>query len=293
MTLGTMSFDDYNQVIRPKVAGSWNLHNLLPKSLDFFIMLSSVSGVVGNRGQANYNAGNTFQDELARFRVQQGLRGTSINLGSLTAAGYISENWVDTMQLTPMLNLLSMSMLEVSVEELLALLEFYVDPGRAPPLASAADIDEGFFGCAIGLHTAESLHEAGKEIPPYMESALWANLRTLPALRALEMTGEATKRLAHSPKQRLVVAQDIDAANVIVIDAVREKLSSMISIPAEDIDVSKPLSAFGVDSLVAIEFRTWVMKELGAETALLELLGTNPISTLATRIASQSRYVKL
>ncbi|KAJ2966336.1 hypothetical protein NQ176_g10198 [Zarea fungicola] len=170
-------------------------------------MLSSVSGVVGNHGQANYNAGNTFQDELVRFRVQQGLRGTSINLGSLTAAGYVSENWVDTMQLTPMLNLLSMSILEVSVEELLALLEFYVDPGRAPPFAAATDIDDGFFGCAIGLHTAENLHEAGKEIPPDMESALWDNLRTLLALRALEINDWLIPQDRDSSLHRILIPQ--------------------------------------------------------------------------------------
>ncbi|KAH8799173.1 hypothetical protein F5884DRAFT_905619 [Xylogone sp. PMI_703] len=295
MTLGTMTFEDYRQVIMPKVAGTWNLHNLLPKDLDFFIMLSSVSGIVGNRGQANYNAGNTFQDELARFRVKQGLKATAIDLGSLTAVGYLSENWVDTMQLTPMLNLLSMSMLEVSEEELIAILEFYMNPQSAPAITSAKSIDEeGLFGCAVGLHTAGTLQDAGKDIPPYMESALWAKIRTIPPLRALLMSGDGdNKHSTQSLMQRLGSAPDIAAATEIVLDSIRDKLSSMISIPAEDIDVSKALSSYGVDSLVAIEFRTWVMKDLGAEVPLLELLGSSPISGLASRITSQSRHVRL
>lgn len=276
----------------PKVVGTWNLHSLLPLDLDFFIMLSSVSGIVGNRGQANYNAGNTFQDELARFRVKQGLNAAAIDLGSLTAVGYLSENWVDTTQLTPMLNLLSMSMLEVSEQELLDILEFYMNPHCVRQTAHL-DVDEGLFGCALGLHTAEGLRDAGKDIPPYMESSLWAKLRTIPPLRKLLIAGTADGRsLAQSLMQSLASAQDIEAALRVTNDAIRNKLSSMISIPVDDVEESKALSSYGVDSLVAIEFRTWVMKALGAEIPLLELLGSSSISVLASRIAMQSRHVK-
>jgi hypothetical protein len=51
---------------------AWNLHHCLPRDMDFFILLSSVAGLVGNRGQANYAAGNTFQDALASHRVSLG-----------------------------------------------------------------------------------------------------------------------------------------------------------------------------------------------------------------------------
>ncbi|KAH9222301.1 hypothetical protein DL95DRAFT_508189 [Leptodontidium sp. 2 PMI_412] len=63
-----MSYDDWVAAIDPKIAGSWNLHKLLPDNLEFFIMLSSTSGIVGNPGQANYAAGNTFQNGLAHYR---------------------------------------------------------------------------------------------------------------------------------------------------------------------------------------------------------------------------------
>jgi KR domain len=41
----------------PKVHGTVNLHELLPKNLDFFVMLSSLAGVIGNREQGNYGCG--------------------------------------------------------------------------------------------------------------------------------------------------------------------------------------------------------------------------------------------
>jgi hypothetical protein len=55
-------------------------------------MLSSVAGVVGNRSQANYNAGNTFEDALARYRVSQGLPGASVDLGAVVSVGFMAEN---------------------------------------------------------------------------------------------------------------------------------------------------------------------------------------------------------
>lgn len=52
-----MSLEDFHATLRPKVSGSWNLHSLLPLSLDFFGMLSSAGGVVGTRVQSNYALG--------------------------------------------------------------------------------------------------------------------------------------------------------------------------------------------------------------------------------------------
>ena len=52
-----MTADDFKAAVRPKVQATKNLHDLLPEDLEFFICLSSVGGIVGSRGQGNYNAG--------------------------------------------------------------------------------------------------------------------------------------------------------------------------------------------------------------------------------------------
>jgi hypothetical protein len=57
--LTQMTADDFNAVLRPKVQGSWNLHNIA-QDVDFFIMLSSLVGVMGGAGQANYAAASVF-----------------------------------------------------------------------------------------------------------------------------------------------------------------------------------------------------------------------------------------
>lgn len=42
-----LGFPDWSAALEAKVTGSWNLHELLPKALDFFVMLSSIAGVAG------------------------------------------------------------------------------------------------------------------------------------------------------------------------------------------------------------------------------------------------------
>ena len=71
-----MTVAQFHDAVRCKVQGTWNLHTAAMEqnlSLDFFTMLSSISGLVGQKGQANYAAANTFLDSLAVYRQGLGL----------------------------------------------------------------------------------------------------------------------------------------------------------------------------------------------------------------------------
>ncbi|KAF3199954.1 hypothetical protein TWF106_003531 [Orbilia oligospora] len=85
-----MTHDDWADVTPCKIAGSWNLHELLPNDLDFFILLSSVQAVFGARTKPIYNADNTYMDGLAHHRVSKGLKAVSIMLGLMTTDGYLA-----------------------------------------------------------------------------------------------------------------------------------------------------------------------------------------------------------
>ena len=87
-----ISVEDWTASLRPKVQGSRCLYECLPKDLDFFIMLSSCVGISGNKGQANYAAGNTYQDALALYRRPQGLPVTSIDLTWMRGIGVVAES---------------------------------------------------------------------------------------------------------------------------------------------------------------------------------------------------------
>ena len=84
--------NDWKPAVDCKAIGSWNLHSNLPSGMDFFVMLASASGLAGLRGQTNYNAGNTYEDALARFRVSKREKTISLYLGAMTDDSILAEN---------------------------------------------------------------------------------------------------------------------------------------------------------------------------------------------------------
>lgn len=82
------SWERFDRVMAPKVAGAWNLHQLTQhESLDFFVLFSSVAALVGAPGQGNYAAANAFLDALAHYRHSQGLKALSLNWGPWAEVG--------------------------------------------------------------------------------------------------------------------------------------------------------------------------------------------------------------
>lgn len=88
-----MAHAQWAQPLRPKVAGSRNLHEHFDadRPLDFFVLCSSVSGVVGNPGQAAYAAGNAYQDALAAYRQGRGLCAVAVDLGVMRNVSVLAE----------------------------------------------------------------------------------------------------------------------------------------------------------------------------------------------------------
>ncbi len=82
------NWENFVQVMKPKVQGAWNLHSLTQDvSLDFFILCSSATSFFGSPGQGNYAAANAFLDALAHYRQAKGLSGLSINWGPWAEVG--------------------------------------------------------------------------------------------------------------------------------------------------------------------------------------------------------------
>ncbi|BFZ24032.1 hypothetical protein BsWGS_27071 [Bradybaena similaris] len=79
-------------VLSPKVLGAWNAHILTEdQDLDYFVLQSSVTSVIGNFGQTAYGAANAFLDGLVSYRRHRNLPGQSINWGALNL-GMLTNN---------------------------------------------------------------------------------------------------------------------------------------------------------------------------------------------------------
>ncbi|QSJ15496.1 SDR family NAD(P)-dependent oxidoreductase [Nostoc sp. UHCC 0702] len=87
-----MNYTDLMAMLRPKVMGAWNLHQLSRQTpLDFFVCFSSMVSVWGAKGQAHYVAANNFLDSFAHYRRACGLPSLSINWGPFAGGGLLSS----------------------------------------------------------------------------------------------------------------------------------------------------------------------------------------------------------
>ncbi|MDE0628792.1 MAG: SDR family NAD(P)-dependent oxidoreductase, partial [Bryobacterales bacterium] len=91
--LTNQDWERFERVVGPKMLGAWRLHRAtLDRELDLFVLFSSLVGVVGGPGQANYAAANAFLDQLARHRRALGLPGQAIAWGTWSGVGEAKEH---------------------------------------------------------------------------------------------------------------------------------------------------------------------------------------------------------
>lgn len=265
-----MSVDDFHAAVRPKVQATRNLHDMLPKDMDFFVCLSSTGGIVGSRGQGNYNAGNTFQDAIANHRRAHGQSATSINLGVVLGIGI-------TAQRGEILSYLKTgAMIGIHEQEVLTTIQAAI-AGQLPAQV------------VVGLATGGLLKQNGHDDP------FWFSEPRFGPLRIYDTQELGVAKGGSSDDEQLQTllgeAKTMAEATEAVCTALVRKLAKAMMIEVEDLDSSRPANSYGVDSLVAVEVRAWIFKEVKSDVSVFEILSNTPLLSLAAKIASRSTLV--
>lgn len=84
-----------------------------------------------------------------------------------------------------------------------------------------------------------------------------------------------------------------EEAAEIIAEALTKKLSELMSVPKEDVDAAKPMYVLGVDSLVAVEIRSWFSKKIDAGVKVFQILGNKSIFDICLAVAREGRYGRI
>jgi len=227
-------------VFSPKVDGAWNLHTLTEDvELDFFVMFSSISGVMGTPGQGNYAAANAFLDALAYHRRARGLAGTSVAWGAWDGQGMAAR-------------LSEADRTRFSRQGLDALA-----PGEGTELFEAAVMSGGPLVIAAALdlpRLQRAFEEHGGEAPPLYRSLL---------SRSSRGQSQGAGNGGHNLRNVLGGAAP-EECEAIVLAIVRAEVAKALEFASlEDVDVSLPLQNIGIDSLTAVMLRNQLSEMTG------------------------------
>ncbi|MGO4755539.1 beta-ketoacyl reductase, partial [Streptomyces sp. 2MCAF27] len=228
----------------PKANTAYHLHHLtnqLNIPLTHFILYSSAAGQIGNTGQANYAAANTFLDALATHRHTHNQPATSIAWGL----------WNTTSQMTQHMDeddigrLGRNGMVPMSEEEGLALFDQALAGGaQTPPVLVALRTDPA------GLRAQA---QAGV-LPPMLRGLV----------RTTARRGESAATTSGSFTERLVGRSE-DEQHALVMELVRNTVAAVLGHESPDsLDNDQSFKDLGFDSLTGVELRN----RLNAATGL-------------------------
>ncbi|KUI73219.1 Polyketide synthase-nonribosomal peptide synthetase [Cytospora mali] len=279
----TMPNKYWHTGIDPKVIGTWNIHNAIQSEgkdseLEFFLMTSSVSGSVGTATESNYCAGNHFLDMFARHRRSQGRPALAIGFGMISEIGYLHDNpEIEAL-------LLRKGIQAINEDEFLQITDLAM--ARPMELPHVWDV-------SAANHVLTGLEPFG-----FMElrrKGFEVTNLTFNDPRALVLAGVLDSDADAALKQQdgslpAEVAKAMDEEGATLVDAVQQhikvRFGNLVLTPADKVPPQKPLAEFGMDSMIAAEFRTWFFQAFKFDVPFLELLSkTVTVSSLAKMVA--------
>ncbi|MEU6806750.1 type I polyketide synthase [Streptomyces neyagawaensis] len=261
----TLTPESLEAVLRPKADAARHLSDLT-RDLDLtaFVLFSSVQGLLGGAGQANYAAANTYLDALAQHRRADGLVATSLAWGPWAEGG------------------MAAGLGETDRRRFARVGIHALTPGQGLRLLDAALASGDACSVPLALDTA-ALRAAGTGVPPL--------LRGLVPARNREAAGLGPSASGEAPGARLVarlVELDAAAQEKQLLAVVRTEVAAVLNYDrAETVDARRSFKELGADSLSAVELRNRLGKATGLRLSATVVFDHPTPTALAGRLRAE------
>ncbi|HEX9414892.1 MAG TPA: SDR family NAD(P)-dependent oxidoreductase, partial [Ktedonobacterales bacterium] len=245
-------------VMAPKVQGAWNLHTLtahLP--LEFFILFSSAASLLGSPGQANYAAANAFLDALAHHRRAHGLPALAINWGPWAEVGLAARSDRGG-------RLASRGIASFTPQQGLAALSLLWRDTRPQVGVMPFDLRQWSYYYPVA------------QTSPLL--AVLASEQTVAPTRPGDLRGQSLAI------RDTVLAASVDEQPTLLETYVSEQLAQVLGLTRAKVDIHRPMNTLGLDSLMAVELKNRLERDLGIPISVMELLQGPSVDQLATQV---------
>ncbi|MFE1744072.1 SDR family NAD(P)-dependent oxidoreductase [Coleofasciculus sp. H7-2] len=256
------NWERFTNVMAPKIAGTWNLHSLTQNlPLDFFICFSSVTALIGTRGQGNYAAANAFMDAIAHYRRQLGMPGLSINWGSWADAG-MAASLDDRIQSRREARGIGAMSPELGLQILGELL-------------TQNAVQVGVFS----YDWSKFLQRFPNDANPVLFSEL---------VRQAPTQGKTSSQPAPKLEIRRQLQEATDRDRFpLVLTFAQEQVAKVLGLKPAQLDLQRGLTEMGLDSLTAIELRSLMKTHLGLDVPIVKFMEGVNVTSLATYLSDR------
>ncbi|MFI8007916.1 acyltransferase domain-containing protein [Streptomyces sp. NPDC086010] len=259
-------------LLRAKVAGAWSLHRLMQDiPLDMFVLFSSGSSVLSSPLLGGYAAGNAFLDALSHHRRAAADPATSVNWGYWDGVGMAVRQEEETGR-----SFIPHGMAGFSPDEGLTVLGRVLADGTSHAVVLRTD-----------WPSWARVHPEAAHIPLLGELLPGENpgARRTAADTARTRPGEVRPIRSAPPSVPAPLPSHRPVTDPEMVGALKKMAATVLGLDPERLNASRPLNRMGLDSMMAVQLRNDIDRQLKVRLPLVRLLRDSSVDSLARAVA--------